>query len=280
MEKNRKIYEIKSNADLVINYGEDVLNYLYVEVDKENSKLSKEFVSEVNKQRDSISKKLEYKLTNCNKIVLHNKKSNAILTIKNNRFTLWQLKMNNKCRYLDSVICDDIYTVLNTDYNDLDINLLFNVFIEDGNKKIATYKIIQHFIIVFHYYLLNPYIILPAEPVIKKAESSNTNYVAPPVTVINLTSNHHKQKIRQGVNLRDKRTGIITPSIAETARRLKKEYSYFYYDLSHSYELNYERIEKDICSEVDIKPEMEIPKCKASEKIPFYKKLFKRASIF
>ena len=42
--------------------------------------------------------------------------------------------------------------------------------------------------------------------------------------VIPLTTNHHKYKIRNGVNVMNTETGRIYPSIAETARKL--EYSY------------------------------------------------------
>lgn len=96
------------------------------------------------------------------------------------------------------------------------------------------------------YYALNPFIIyedlttrgncrINGSGIPKRKREKN---------VIPLTINHHKYKIRNGVNVMDTETGRIYPSIAETARRLEYMYGALTYWLKHNLIPPLKRIEK------------------------------------
>jgi len=110
--------------------------------------------------------------------------------------------------------------------------------------KIANVGINFYFAFV-HYYALNPFIIY--EDLRTHGNGSNGDVMTRrkrEQNVIPLTINHHKRKIRNGVNVLDTKTGRIYPSIAETSRKLEYPYGMLWQLLKDNIIPPLKRIEK------------------------------------
>ena len=110
--------------------------------------------------------------------------------------------------------------------------------------KIAT-VIANYFDDFVSYYALNPFIIY--EDLRTHGNGSNGDVMTRRKrehNVIPLTINHHKYKIRNGVNVMNTDTGRIYPSIAETSRKLEFTYGILWQLLKDNTIPPLKRIEK------------------------------------
>ena len=95
------------------------------------------------------------------------------------------------------------------------------------------------------YYALNPFIIYEDLRTHGNGYNSDVkNRRKRDKNVVPLTTNHHKYKIRNGVNVMDTKTGRIYPSIAETARNLEYPYGMLWQLLKDNTMPPLKRIEK------------------------------------
>jgi hypothetical protein len=96
---------------------------------------------------------------------------------------------------------------------------------------------------VIMYYLLNPYIILDPNTG-NTTKTVNKKYISSGCKMINLTANHHKHKIKRGINVLDIVNDSVHPSITFVAKTLNVDYNMFWRDLKNGREKNYQRIER------------------------------------
>jgi hypothetical protein len=188
--------------------------------------------SEIQKQFDKQLEELWLKLERFKCIGLHRKKTNEFHMCNNDIMTVWRLTSNGRSYEL-------IFTAQMTQRGTLgvfhSIKLDKRIFahavnvngIADESTFLAIGLAVSQFYGAFvGYYALNPFIIY--EDLRTHGNVSNgevRTHRECDKKVIHLNINHHKYKIRNGINVMDTDTGRIYPSIAEASRKLEYPYS-------------------------------------------------------
>lgn len=105
---------------------------------------------------------------------------------------------------------------------------------------------IMMFEAILLYYLMNPYVELPAiDSNISYSTKHNIKSLEnKPFKTVNLTSNHHKFRIRKGVNVIDVKNNCVYPSIKQAAHVHEIDYFPFYHSLCKGNISNLKRIER------------------------------------
>jgi hypothetical protein len=232
------IEALYSMCDLILAPTKELENWLIVDGEV-NSEIQKQF----DKHHDEFMEKLKH--FNC--IGLHRKKCNEFWMFDGNTITIWILPSNGRSYEL-------VFTKMNNESKSYNIWLDREIFVpimsiyrkDDATAFIETGNDVLRFHSVFvGYYALNPFIIY--EDLRTHGNGCNgvvLNKRKREENVIPLTINHHKYKIRNGVNVMNTDTGRIYPSIAETSRKLEYQYGMLWQLLKDNTIPPLKRIEK------------------------------------
>jgi hypothetical protein len=246
LKKEREKLTIKAlydRCDIILVPNKELENWLIV-----NGGLNSEIQDRIIEKVEEVFLKTEQ--FNC--IGLHRKANNEFWMCKDNNVTVWKLTSNGRSYKLIFTAkselqdtCVDFYSVKldkkiyrqAANQHDLPDE---TKFLEIGNAGINFY-----FAFV-NYYSLNPFIFYE-DLTTGSNGKKNSNVLSMRKfdrKVIPLTKNHHKHKIRNGINVMNTETGVIYPSMAEAARRLDYMYGALCYWLSHNLIPPLKRIEK------------------------------------
>jgi hypothetical protein len=216
------IEALYKRCDLILIPTEELSHWLIVDG---------EMNSEIQKQVDKNIEELWTKMKQFNCIGIHRKKTKEFTMDNNGIITVWRLDFLGRSYEL-IFSAQSIQRGTNIDFYSIKLDKriyshavgLSGYNDETTWLEIAT-AVSRFFGYYVSYYALNPFIIYEdlrthgngcnGEVLTKMKREEN---------VIPLTINHHKHKIRNGVNVMNTDTGRIYPSIAETSRKL--EYSY------------------------------------------------------
>jgi hypothetical protein len=207
--------------------------------------------AEIQEQFDKQQEELWGKLMQFNCIGVHRKKANEFWMSNNDVTSVWRLASNGKSFELsfttqikqrgkhplfysikmDKRIFEQGASACGTSYS--------TTFLASG---IAVLKIYGAYI---GYYALNPFILyedLRTHGNVSNGEVRTRRKRDKKVIPLNI--NHHKYKIRNGINVMDTDTGRIYPSIAEASRKLEYPYSMLWQLLKDNTIPPLKRIEK------------------------------------
>jgi hypothetical protein len=237
------IEALYSRCDIILVPTKELENWLIVD-GLLNSEVRKRILENVD---DIFSKNGKY---NC--VGVHRKKNNEFWMCCDNNTTQWQLSANGRSyNLIFTAQSEQIGTSIDFSSIKLDKKIYAQAVNLKGLTDETTFLEIANaglnFCFYFiNYYALNPFIII--EDLTTCGNGKSNGEVMPKKkrekNVIPLTVNHHKYKIRNGVNVLDTETGRIYPSIAETARRLDYKYGALSYWLKHNLIQPLKRIEK------------------------------------
>lgn len=217
------IEALYERCDLILVPTRELENWLFVD-----GEMNSEIQKRVDKNREELWSKM--KQFNC--IGVHRKKCNDFMMCNNSSTTLWSLSSNGRSYELiftsqsnqrgkDS----DFYSIK------LDRRMYAHAVNLNGHADDTTFLEVALAVTIFYdcfvcYYALNPFIIY--EDLRTHGNGNNGEAVTRrkrEEKVIPLTTNHHRYKIRNGINVMNTDTGRIYPSIAETSRKLEYPYS-------------------------------------------------------
>lgn len=236
------IEALYSRCDLILVPNKDLESWLMVDGEV-NSEIQKQF----DKNQEEIGKKLGQ--FNC--IGLHRKKANEFLMSNNDVMSVWSLTSNGRSyELIFTAQFKQIGTHIDFYSIKLDKRMYAHAVNLNGYSDDTTFLEIADAVAIFFgafvgYYALNPFIIY--EDLRTHGNGSNGDVMTRrkrEENVIPLTINHHKHKIRNGVNVMDTETGRIYPSIAETARQLDYIYGTLWLWLKDNIIPPLKRIEK------------------------------------
>ena len=215
------IEALYNRCDLILVPTEQLINWMFVDGDV-NSELQKQF----EKQQNELLRKLMK--FNC--IGIHRKLSNEFLIHDNNATSIWCLTSNGSSYEL-IFTAHTLQKGSNNFYNiKLDKRLFDNYSRGSCFPDIPSFTKLDLSVSIFYstiisYYALNPYVFYVDSRTHGYSSKGNIqNQKERDKKVIILTINHHKYKIRNGINVMDTETGMIFPSIAEASRRLEYPY--------------------------------------------------------
>jgi hypothetical protein len=187
--------------------------------------------SDIQKRVDENIEELWTKLKQFNCIGVHRKKTKEFTMDNNGIITVWRLDFLGRSYEL-IFSAQSIQRGTNIEFYSikLDKRIYSHAVSLNGYNDATTWleiatAVSQFFGYYVSYYALNPFVIYEdlrthgngstGEVMTRKKREEN---------VIPLTTNHHKYKIRNGVNVMNTDTGRIYPSIAETSRKLEYPY--------------------------------------------------------
>jgi hypothetical protein len=236
------IEALYSRCDLILVPTKELENWLIVDG---------EMNSEIQKRVDKNIEELWTKMEQFNCIGLHRKKSNEFWMSNDSSTTVWILSSNGRSYELIFAAQSkqrgthiDFYSIK------LDWKIYSHAVSVSGNFDSTTFLEIATAVTRFYgafvsYYALNPFIIY--EDLRTHGNGSNGEVMTRrkrEENVIPLTINHHKYKIRNGINVMNTDTGRIYPSIAETSRKLEYPYGMLWQLLKDNTIPPLKRIEK------------------------------------
>jgi hypothetical protein len=236
------IEALYSRCDLILVPTKELEDWLIVDG---------EMNSEIQKRVDKNLVELWTKMKQFNCIGLHRKKSNEFWMSNNDIMTVWDLTSNG--RSYELIFTAQLHQVgTQVDFYSIKLDkriyahaVNLNGFADDTTfLEIAT-AVTRFYGDFVSYYALSPFIIYEdlrthgngstGEVMTRRKREKN---------VIPLTINHHKYKIRNGVNVMNTDTGRIYPSIAETSRKLEYPYGMLWQLLKDNTIPPLKRIEK------------------------------------
>jgi hypothetical protein len=207
--------------------------------------------SEIQKQFDKHLEEIWGKLKQFKCIGLHRKESNEFWMSNNDVTSVWHLTSNGRSYELIFTTQMKQRGTLGEFYSiKLDKKIYPQAIGMNGiaNATIfleVAFEVTRFFGDFAGYYALNPFIIY--EDLRTHGNGSNGEILTRrkrEQNVIPLTTNHHKHKIRNGINVMNTETGRIYPSIAETSRKLEYPYSMLWHLLKDKTIPPLKRIEK------------------------------------
>lgn len=216
------IEALYSRCDLILVPNKDLESWLLPDAEV-NSLIKKRF----DKYQEEICKKLGQ--FNC--IGMHRKYVKEFWMNNNDVMSMWRLTSNGRsyelfftAQFKQTGTHIDFYSIK------LDKRMYANAVSLIGEADDTTFleiatAVSRIFGVFVGYYALNPFIIY--EDLRTHGNGSNGEVITRrkrEQNVILLTINHHKYKIRNGVNVMNTDTGRIYPSIAETSRKLEFTY--------------------------------------------------------
>ena len=236
------IEALYSRCELILVPTKDLEDWLFVDG---------EMNSEVQKRVDKNLLELWTKMKQFNFIGLHHKKFKTFWMSNNDIMSLWHLTSNGRSYELiftaqmkQAGTHGEFYSIK------LDRRMYAFAVNVNNNADATAFLEIGLAVSMFYgafisYYALNPFIIY--EDLRTHGNGSNGEVLTKrkrEQNVIPLTINHHKHKIRNGINVMDTDTGRIYPSIAETSRKLEYPYSMLWQLLKDNTIPPLKRIEK------------------------------------
>jgi len=236
------IEALYSRCDLILVPTEQLSHWLIV---------NGEVNSVIQKQFDKHLEESWTKLKQFNCIGIHRKKSNEFWMSNNDVTSVWRITSNGRSYEL-IFTAQSKQTGTHIDFYSikLDWKIYSHAVGVSGNADSTTFLEIATAVIRFYgafvgYYALNPFIIY--EDLRTHGNGSNGEVMTRrkhEENVIPLTINHHKYKIRNGINVMNTDTGRIYPSIAETSRKLEYPYGMLWQLLKDNTIPPLKRIEK------------------------------------
>jgi len=233
------IEALYSKCDLILVPTEELLDWLVVDG---------ELNSDIQKRVDNNVEELWTKMKLFNCIGVHRKKTNEFMMNNNEIMSLWRLTSNGRSyELIFSAQFKQIRTYI--EFYSIKLDKIIYAYAVHGNGfadilELAT-ALTRFYGNFVGYYSLNPFIFhedlrthgngYNGEVSTKRKRGEN---------VIPLTINHHKQKIKNGVNVMNTETGRIYPSIAETSRKLEYPYGLLWQLLKDNTIPPLKRIEK------------------------------------
>lgn len=237
------IEALYSRCDLILVPTEELTNWLFVDGGEMNSEIEKR----INKQLEDLWRKM--KQFKC--IGLHRKKTQEFTMSNNDVTSVWRLASNGRSyELIFTTQMKQIGTHAEFYSIKLDKRIFAHAVSLNGYADSTTFLEIAFAISRMYgayvgYYALNPFVIY--EDLKTHGYSSNGTILTcrkREQNVIPLTINHHKHKIKNGVNVMNTETGRIYPSIAETSRQLEYTYSTLWHLLAENLVPPLKRIEK------------------------------------
>jgi hypothetical protein len=245
LEKDRAkltIEALYSRCDLILVPTKELEDWLI---------LDGEMNSEVQKRVDKNLVEIWGKLGQFNCIGLHRKKAKEFWMNNNNVMSVWNLTSNGRSyELIFTAQTKQTGTQIEFYSIKVDKRMYAHAVSLDGFADKMTFLEVATAVTRIYgdfvsYYALNPFIIYEdlrthghgsiGEVLTRRKREQN---------VIPLTINHHKHKIRNGINVMNTETGRVYPSIAETSRKLEYPYSMLWQLLKDNTIPPLKRIEK------------------------------------